>query len=261
MSEVATVEVRDGVGVIEMRRPPHNFLSPTLVETIADTLEAFDGDPAVRAAVLAAEGRSFCAGADLSGEGPGAEADVRPTSTSVTSRLYEGAARLCAVATPVVAAIHGPAVGGGLGLALTASMRVTCAEARFSANFAKLGIHHGFGLSVTLPDLVGPSRAALVLLTGRRFNGEEATEIGLADRCVPAELVRASAIDLAGEIAANAPLAVQAMNRTLRAGLADRVRAATAHEAAEQARLGATDDAREGVRAVAERRPGSFTAR
>jgi enoyl-CoA hydratase/carnithine racemase len=262
MSEVATVEVRDdGVGVVEMRRPPHNFLSPALVETIADALEAFDGDPAVRAAVLAAEGRSFCAGADLGGDGPGTEAEVRPTSTSMTGRLYEGAARLCAVATPVVAAIHGPAVGGGLGLALTASMRVTCAEARFSANFAKLGIHHGFGLSVTLPELVGPSRAALVLLTGRRFNGEEATRLGLADRCVPAELVRASAIDLAGEIAVNAPMAVEAMNRTLRAGLADRVRAATAHEAAEQARLGTTDDAREGMLAVAERRAGSFNGR
>jgi enoyl-CoA hydratase/carnithine racemase len=262
MSEVATVEVRDdGVGVVEMCRPPHNFLSPTLVEAIADALEAFDGDPAVRAAVLAAEGRSFCAGIDLGGDRPGTEAEVRPTSTSVTGRLYEGAARLCAVATPVVAAIHGPAVGGGLGLAMTATMRVTCAEARFSANFAKLGIHHGFGLSVTLPELVGPSRAALVLLTGRRFNGEEATRLGLADRCVPAELVRASAIDLAGEIAVNAPLAVEAVNRTLRAGLADRVRAATAHEAAEQARLGATDDAREGMLAVAERRPGSFTGR
>jgi enoyl-CoA hydratase/carnithine racemase len=179
----------------------------------------------------------------------------------VTGRLYEGAARLCAVATPVIAAIHGPAVGGGLGLALTASMRVTCEEARFSANFAKLGIHQGFGLSVTLPELVGPSRAALVLLTGRRFNGEEATQLGLADRCVPADRVRASAVELAAEIAANAPLAVQAMNRTLRAGLADRVRAATAHEAAEQARLGATDDAREGVLAVSERRPGNFTGR
>jgi enoyl-CoA hydratase/carnithine racemase len=138
---------------------------------------------------------------------------------------------------------------------------VTCEEARFSANFAKLGIHHGFGLSVTLPHLVGPSRAALVLLSGRRFNGREATELGLADLCVPVEEVRARAIELAAEIAENAPLAVQAMNRTLRAGLAGRVRAATAHEAAEQARLAATDDAREGMIAVAERRPGVFTGR
>jgi enoyl-CoA hydratase/carnithine racemase len=260
MSESVRVEIReDRVAVIEMRRPPHNFLTPLLVEEIADALEGFDEDPAVRAAVLAAEGRSFCAGANLGGAEP--ETDVRPTAGSVTARLYEGAARLCDVATPFVAAVHGPAIGGGLGLALTAPLRVTCQEARFSANFAKLGIHHGFGLTVTLPDLVGPSRAALVLLTGRRFNGLEATELGLADRCVAADQVRASAIGLAGEIAENAPLAVQAMNRTLRAGLAERVRAATAHEAAEQARLGASDDAREGVLAVSERRPGIFTGR
>ncbi|HWC39477.1 MAG TPA: enoyl-CoA hydratase/isomerase family protein [Acidimicrobiales bacterium] len=257
-----SVDVRDDrVALIEMRRPPHNFFSPELVEAVADALEGFDDDPAVRAAVLAAEGRSFCAGANLSGNGGGVETDVGPTSTPVTARLYEGAARLCAVATPVVAAVHGPAIGGGLGLALTASMRVTCPEARFSANFAKLGIHHGFGLSTTLPELVGPSRAALVLLTGRRFTGEEATSLGLADVCVPADQVRTSAIALAGEIAENAPLAVKAINRTLRAGLADRVRAATAHEAAEQARLGATRDAREGLLAVSERRPGSFTGR
>jgi enoyl-CoA hydratase/carnithine racemase len=260
MSETVRVEIRDDrVGVIEMRRPPHNFLTPQLVEGIADALESFDEDPAVRAAVLAAEGRSFCAGANLGGGDP--ETDVRPTTTSVTARLYEGAARLCDVATPFVAAVHGPAIGGGLGLALTAPLRVTCEEARFSANFAKLGIHHGFGLSVTLPDLVGPSRAALILLTGHRFNGLEATELGLADRCVAADQVRASAIQLAAEMAENAPLALQAMNRTLRAGLAERVRAATAHEAAEQARLGSSDDAREGVLAVSERRPGIFTGR
>ncbi|TMM15513.1 MAG: enoyl-CoA delta isomerase 1 [Actinobacteria bacterium] len=260
MSAPVTVDVReDRVAVVEMRRPPHNFFSPELVEAIADALESFEGDPAVRAAVLAAEGRSFCAGANLGGNGGGTDTDVGPTATSVTARLYEGAARLCAVATPVVAAVHGPAIGGGLGLALTASLRVTCKEARFSANFAKLGIHHGFGLTVTLPELVGPSGAALVLLTGRRFNGEEATALGLADLCVPADQVRARAVALAAEMAENAPLAVQAINRTLRAGLADRVRAATAHEAAEQARLGATDDAREGLLAVSERRSGSFT--
>jgi enoyl-CoA hydratase/carnithine racemase len=261
MSESVRVEIRDDrVAVIEMRRPPHNFLTPQLVEGIADALESFDEDPAVRAAVLAAEGRSFCAGANLGGGGE-REDDVRPTATSVTARLYEGAARLCDVATPFVAAIHGPAIGGGLGLALTAPLRVTCEEARFSANFVKLGIHHGFGLSVTLPHLVGPSRAALVLLTGRRFNGREATELGLADLCVPVEDVRVRAIELAAEIAENAPLAVEAMNRTLRAGLANRVRTATAHEADEQARLAATDDAREGMVAVAERRPGDFTGR
>ena len=248
------------VGLIELRQPPHNFLTPALVEGVADALESFDADSAVRAAVLAADGRSFCAGAHF---GPAADDDTAPAAEGLTNtdRLYAAAARMCAVATPFVAAVHGPAIGGGLGLAMTANLRVTCPEARFSANFTKLGIHQGFGLSVTLPEQVGPSKAALVLLTGRRFNGEEAVALGLADLCVPAERVRDTALELAAEIAESAPLATAAVNRTLRTGLAERVRAATRHEAAEQLRLAATADAREGIVAVSERRPGRFQGR
>jgi len=249
MSVTVGVEVHGHVGLVELQRPPHNFFTVGMIEGVADALETFDRDTNVRAAVLAAQGRSFCAGADFGG---GEEA-------SSTDRLYAAAVRLCAVDIPVVAAVHGPAIGGGLGLAMTASLRVTCPEARFSANFAKLGIHHGFGLSVTLPERLGPSRAALVLLTGRRFTGKEAVELGLADVCVPVSQIRPAAMELAAEIAENAPLAVRSINRTLRAGLADRVREATRHEAAEQARLSASEDAREGIRAVAERRPGRFT--
>jgi enoyl-CoA hydratase/carnithine racemase len=255
------VEVDGHVAMVEMRRPPHNFLSPGLIEGVADALQELDRDPEVRAVVLGAEGRSFCAGADFTGDGDDDEQHRDPVGGSMTERLYAAAARLCDVAVPVVAAVHGPAIGGGLGLAMTASLRVTCPEARFSANFAKLGIHQGFGLSVTLPEQIGPSQAALVLLTGRRFNGEEAVELGLADLCVPSENVRPAALELAGEIAENAPLAVRSINATLRAGLADRVREATRHEAAEQLRLSATEDAREGVQAVFERRPGRFTGR
>jgi enoyl-CoA hydratase/carnithine racemase len=225
---------------------------------VADALEGFDTGGVVRAAVLAASGRSFCAGAAF---GDGSEPRADPVGGSSTERLYDAAARICGVRTPVVAAVHGPAIGGGLGLAMTANLRVTCPEARFAANFAALGIHHGFGLSVTLPEQLGPSKASLVLLTARRFGGEEATALGLADVCVPAGEVRETALGLAREIAANAPLALQSINATLRAGLADRVRAATRHEAAEQQRLAASEDAREGIRAVAERRPGRFVNR
>ena len=247
--------VEGQVGVIELQRPPHNFFDASMIEAVADELERFDADATVGAVVLCAQGRSFCAGADFSrrsDEGVGGDG---------TSRLYAAAARLVSVGVPVVAAVHGPAVGGGLGLAMTASLRVTCPEARFSANFVKLGIHQGFGLSVTLPELLGPAKAALVLLTGRRFSGEEATELGLADVCVPADEVRTTAVGLAAEIGSGAPLAIRAIHRTLRAGLADRLAAATVHEAAEQARLAATADAREGMRAVAERRLGRFTGR
>jgi enoyl-CoA hydratase/carnithine racemase len=144
---------------------------------------------------------------------------------------------------------------------MTASFRVTCPEARFSANFVKLGIHQGFGLSVTLPEIIGRQKAALVLLTGRRFKGDEATALGMADACVVQDDVRNKAFELAAEIASGAPLAIRSINRTLRAGLAERVREITRHEAAEQANLFATEDAREGMRSVAERREGRFVGR
>ncbi len=247
--------VEGQVGVVELQRPPHNFFDPSMIEAVADELERFDADLAIGAVVLCAQGRSFCAGADFADRGDDG------IGGASTSRLYAAAARLVSVGVPVVAAVHGPAIGGGLGVAMTATLRVTCSEARFSANFVKLGIHQGFGLSVTLPELLGPAKASLVLLTGRRFSGDEATALGLADACVDASAVRSTAIDLAAEIGSGAPLALRSINRTLRAGLAGRLSAATAHEAAEQARLGATADASEGMRAVAERRAGRFTGR
>jgi len=254
-----SIERHDGVVLVEMQRPPHNYLTPALVEGVATALEDAAADTGIGCAVLAAEGRSFCAGADFGGQGSTTDGGEASSFGTLTGRLYAAAARLCAIEIPWIAAVHGPAIGGGLGLAMTANLRVTSPDARFSANFAALGIHHGFGLSVTLPEQLGPSRAAMVLLTGRRFRGEEAVEIGLADRCVPAADVRAAALELAAEVAANAPLAIRAINRTMRAGLAERVRQATRREAAEQARLGATADAAEGIAAVLERRPGRFT--
>ncbi len=255
------IEIVGNVAVIELQEPPHNFLTPELVESVADTLESFDSDPQVRAAVLCAQGRSFCAGANFAGDsGPlGGDSGNELVGGPTTQRMYEAAARLCEISTPFIAAIQGPAIGGGLGLALTATMRVASPEARLSANFAALGIHQGFGLSVLLPELIGPARAAEVMLTAKRYTGEESLALGLVERCVPADELRATAIGIAADMAVNAPLALRAIHQTLRSGLADRVRAATAHEAEEQARLSSTADAAEGIKAVSERRPGNFT--
>ena len=254
------VEVNGNIAVVELQAPPHNFLNVAQVTELADAIQAFDDDPNVRAIVLAAQGRSFCAGANFGGGGSGDTPAERGTG-GTSEDLYAQAARLCDATTPVVAAVHGPAIGGGLGLAMTATFRVTCPDARFAANFVKLGIHQGFGLSVTLPETIGPSKAALVLLTGRRLKGDEATELGLADLCVDNDRVRDVATELAEEIASGAPLAIRSIYRTLRSGLGDRVRAATRHEAAEQASLFGTEDAREGMASVNERRPGNFTGR
>lgn len=250
MSEI-TVE-RDGhVAVVELHRPPHNFFDHGLVAEIADAMEELDRDVRCRAVVLAAEGRSFCAGADFSG-------GTRSSNVDGGS-LYHEALRLFAVSIPIVAAVHGPAIGGGLGLALVADFRVTCPEARFSANFTQLGFHPGFALTATLPELVGRQVARDLFFTGRRVPGDEAARIGLADECVEQAAVRDRAIARAVDIAGSAPLAVRAVKATLNEGRLERLRAATDHELAEQARLLATEDAKEGIKASIERRPPTFS--
>ena len=175
--------------------------------------------------------------------------------------LYMQAVRLFRIKKPIIAAVHGPAVGGGLGLAMVADFRVACPEARFVANFTRLGFHPGFGLSVTLPRAIGAQNAALMFYTARRASGTDAHAMGLADVLVPQDEVRSAALALAAEIAENAPLGVLSTRATMRGDLADRVAKATEHELAEQSRLRQTDDFKEGVKAMAERRVPSFTGR
>lgn len=255
MSGDIGVEVDGHVATIELRRPPHNFFDVALIEALAEAMETLDADAKCRVFVLAAEGKSFCAGANFGNTGAGA---LEKRVTVPAGRLYARAVRLYRVKKPIIAAIHGPAIGGGLGLAMVADYRVTCPEGRFSANFTRLGFHPGFGLTVTLPRQIGPSRAAELFLTGRRVKGKEAVAIGLADDLVPLDQVRLRAQAIAQEIAVSAPLAVLATRATLRAGLADAVKAATDHELAEQDRLRETEDFKEGVAAMAERRPPRF---
>lgn len=254
---------KDGfVATVEIQRPPHNFFDYILIRDIANVFEELDADDNCRAIVLAAQGKSFCAGANFSSQRKDDDGDFSETGFRTdTVVLYEEAARLFRTHKPVVAAVQGAAIGGGLGVALVADFRVTCPEARFSANFATLGIHPGFGLTVTLPELVGTQAANMMFYTAKRVNGVEAQQMGLADMLVAQDKVRAEAQALAGQIAANAPLAVMSVRATMRRGLAARVVERTRHELSEQQRLRGTEDAEEGIRAVAERRSGNFTGK
>lgn len=252
------------VMTVEIQRPPHNFFDHALIGQIADAFTEADGDPECRAIVLAAQGKHFCAGANFGSgkdDDSGSQDFTEEGFRNTTGILYREAARLFANTKPVVGAIQGAAIGGGLGLALVPDFRVASPEARFGANFVKLGIHQGFGLSVTLPRLIGPQAASLMLLTGRRIGGEEALRLGLVDVLTDPDKLRAEAARLAAEIAENAPLAVKSVRATLRADLAEAVARATEHELSEQQWLRATADAREGIRSVAERRPGNFQAK
>ncbi len=244
------------VAVVTLDRPPHNFVSVEFMADLADAMEAADASNAVRAIVLQSEGRTFSGGADFA-----SPTDKVASGMDGVNALYDQAVRLFSVSTPIVAAVQGSAVGAGLGLALVADFRVAAPEARFAANFVKLSFHPGFGLTHTLPRLVGQQRAALMFLTGRRIKAEEGLAWGLVDEVVPMDELRGAALKLAQEIAENAPLAVAATRKTLRAKLAADVRAQTAIEHEEQSILRASEDFAEGVRSVAERRPGNFVGR
>ena len=264
------VEKVGHVGTIEIRRPPLNFFDISLINQIADALDEFDRDIEIRASVLSAQGKAFCAGANFGDparqaqEAREAEKTAKgdpADSLGPINHLYIQAVRIFRAKKPIVAAVQGAAIGGGLGLAVSADFRVTCPEARFSANFTKLGFHPGFGLTVTLPELIGKNNAELMFYTSRRVTGEEAFKMGLADVLVPQDQVRAAAQKLAAEIAENAPLGVTETRATMRAGLADRVMKATEHELEIQTRLRKTEDFKEGVKATEERRVANFRGR
>ena len=226
-----SVTLNDHVAVVEIQRPPHNFFDVSLIRQIANAFDTLDDNPAC----------------------------TEEGFMNTTGTLYREGVRLFSARKPIVAAVQGAAIGGGLGLSLVADFRIASPEARFAANFAKLGIHPGFGLTVTLPAIVGQQAANLMFLTGRRLKGEEALEMGLVDELVEQKGLRGRAVEFASEIAVNAPLAIVSVRATARQGLAERIDKATDHELSEQQWLRATNDAEEGIKAVAERRVGQFT--
>jgi enoyl-CoA hydratase/carnithine racemase len=257
------VSLKDYVATVEIQRPPHNFFDYSLIQQLADTFEGLDENTDCRAILLCAQGKSFCAGANF-GDGSSIKndgsVDGAPNSGSA-GHLYMEAVRLFACKKPVVGAIQGAAIGGGFGLSLVPDLRVGCAETRFAANFTRLGFHPGFGLTATLPRVIGETRAAMMFYTSRRVKGEEAYRMGLLDEFVDLENVRSAAWELAREIAVNAPLALVSTRQTMRGDLAEKVRAATDHELKEQTWLRQTEDFREGVAATSDRRLPNFAGR
>ena len=249
-----TVAAHGHVAVVTLDRPPHNHVTTGFMRELADAFEAIDAETALRAIVLQTDGKNFCAGADL-------VSDEKAGGLGPVSTLYDEAVRLFSAGKPIVAAVQGAAVGAGLGMAVMADFRVASPDARFAANFAKLGFHPGFGLTHTLPRLIGHTRAELMCLTGRRIKAEDGLAWGLVDEVVPLEDLRPAALRLAVEIAENAPLSIIATRRTMRGDLAAAVRAQTNIEAREQGLLRVTEDYQEGVRAVGERRAGNFQGR
>lgn len=251
------VTLEQFVATVEITRGPYNFFDFPLIRALADVYDVLDKDPQCRAIVLCSQGKAFCAGANFS-ERPAVD---NGEQREQAGHLYIEAVRLFQCHKPVVAAVQGAAVGGGLGLAMSADFRVTCEEARFAANFSRLGFHQGFGLTVTLPRAIGSSNSEWMFYSGERVKGADAVRMGMAQRLVPLAEVRQSAFDMAREIAISAPLAVREIHKTMRGTLPEEVRAATDHELKIQSQLRNSEDFREGIKAMSERREPHFQGR
>ena len=251
--EDISIKLDINIATITIQRPPNNFFDYLLIQQIANALEELDQESDCRVIILASEGKNFCAGANFSQD------KEMMNKSNPYSKLYREAVRLFRTRKPIIAAIQGAAVGGGLGLALAADFRIGCPESKFSANFAKLGFHQGFGSSVTLPRVVGSQNAAMMLYTAKRIKGEEALSIGLLDQLVLSEELMSQTKAFASDIASSAPMAVESIRATVRGDIADQVEQIVAWELSEQIRLQSSEDFKEGIAASLERRDAKFS--
>ncbi|MFL2935919.1 MAG: enoyl-CoA hydratase/isomerase family protein [Myxococcota bacterium] len=263
MSDQAVLyEVEDRVATITLNRPENrNSMTPDVLGGLSEAMGRAQEDPEVRCVIVTGTGKSFCAGADFKSGlplGNNEEEGLYRAPQERTYRMYEHFLSILDVEVPTIAAMQGHAIGGGLGLAVVCDLRVANQDSRYGANFVKLGLHPGMATTYLLPRLMGVTRGIEFLLTGRIVSGAEAAEAGLVNYATPGDEVLARARELALEIAGAAPLAVKWTKRSIYQGLDWDPRRAARHEAGEQSRTFETQDSKEGVAALLERRAPDF---
>jgi enoyl-CoA hydratase len=267
MSNPAVLLEIDDRGVAEIalnRDERRNAMGKELLEAFADAVAEVRANPDVRAVIVSGRGRHFCSGADLKDGVSALAADMGGGVVALRRALraiYEPFLSILDVEVPTIAAIHGAAIGGGLGLALACDLRIAAEDARLQGNFVRLGIHPGMAVSCFLPNLVGYQRAAELLFTGRAVTGIEAASMGLVLKAVRAENLMAEAQGLARVIAEGAPEAVKLTKASLRRAVAWDPRTFADGEALAQAHCAQLNDAGEGVAAWLEKRPPRFTGK
>jgi len=247
----------DGIGVLTLNRPDNrNSMTPELLDSfLAASTQARAAD--LRCLVVTGSGTCFCSGADF--KSTLARDGERRAPHERSYAMYEPFLSLLDIEVPVIGALNGHAVGGGFGLALICDLRIGARDAKYGANFVKLGLAPGMAISYLLPRLAGVARANELLLTGRLIDGGEAERLGILNRAVAAGDVLGEALALARSIADNAPLAVRATKRAIQRGLELQTRDAARLEAFAQAETITTGDAREGIAALLAKRPPRFT--
>jgi enoyl-CoA hydratase/carnithine racemase len=259
-------DATDGVAEITLNRAENrNSMTPDVLAGLADGVARARADASVRCVIVTGRGKSFCAGADFRARGgalaagDGADGYVAPHERSYNT--YAPFLSLLDLEVPTIAAMNGHAIGGGLGLAIVCDLRVAATDAKYGANFVRLGLHPGMANTYILPRLMGVPNAVELLLTGRLVDGAEAARRGLAHYAVAPEQVLARARELAREIASAAPLAVRWTKRSIYQGLAWDPKTAARYEGHVQSRTFETEDFREGTTALLEKREPKFRGR
>jgi enoyl-CoA hydratase/carnithine racemase len=254
MGDELLCAVADGVATVTLNRPAkRNALNRALLDGLAAAFERLEGDPAVRVVVVRGSGPAFCSGMDLDelARQQAAQADPESSVVAVLRRVEQ-------CRWPTLAVVHGDAFAGGCELALHCDLRVAAEPARFAMPLARLGLVVPFTLGQKLVEIVGPAMTRQILFTGRPWSARRAYEIGMVHEVVPAAEVERVAGELARTIAANAPLSLAGMKQMILRGLAAREGIEHADLDALAARARRSRDAREGVRAMLEKRTPIF---
>ncbi len=246
-------DLQGAVATLRLNRPERlNAVSAPLYASMDEALAKIEADAAIRAVVITGSGRAFCVGADLKAHGEGQmEVDARRAYVELAQGICR---RLQKLPKPTVAAVNGHAIGAGLEIALSCDFIIVAEEAKLALPELSLGTFVGGGVTYTLAQRVGLARARELIILGERFSGNEAVDMGIATRGLPADRVQEAAADLANELAKRAPIPV-----ALAKQLFDRVRdldseAVLAEEARALLACMETEDWREGIRAFHEKR-------
>ena len=255
-------DVRDTVATITLNRPDKlNAFTGTMREDLVGALRECEGDASVRAVVITGAGRAFCAGGDVEFMAGLQKSGDTPAFRRLLDAGRDVILQIAAMAKPVIASVNGVAAGAGCNLALACDYRIASDQAKLSESFVRIGLHPDWGGTWLLPRLVGRSRAAEILMTGRMVDAAEALAIGMVDRVVPAAELGTETEKLAGAIAAAPPLAVAGIKRALALSERNDLAAQIDLESEHQLRCFESADAAEGMAAYFEKRPPAFTSR
>ena len=254
MGEFVTLETDGGIGTIRLNRPPVNALNDQVTAELAEAARTAAADE-VRAVVIYGGEKVFAGGADITVMAEAGYAEM----ASRSARLHEAMALIAGLGKPVVAAITGYALGGGLELALAADFRVAGERTRVGQPEILLGVIPGAGGTQRLPRLVGPARAKDIVFSGRMVGASEALQLGLVDQVVPDDSVYQAALDMVRRYASGPALALRAAKQAIDAGLGVDLATGLEIERVQFAALFGTEDQKAGMRSFLENGPGKAT--